>query len=179
MPLTWEQSAMKDEGRANRRNSGDPVELRQRIASLEASEMRLIKAEADLETELNKFQALYELAVAMTEERGLNQNLMLVVTKSRELLQADVSCIALRDDEADDVYMHTLSGIDTKAFKSIRVPFGAGLGGNIATTRKGYIVEDYFREIEPLLHESVRAEGLVSGVAVPVQTGRTNLGVLY
>ncbi len=158
---------------------GDVEDLRQRIASLEQSETRLRMAELDLETELTKFQALYELAVAMTEERGLNQNLLLVVTKSRELLQSDVSCIALRDDESGDVYMHTLSGIETEAFKRLRVPFGIGLGGKIATTRKGYIVEDYFRETEPLLHEAVRAEGLVSGVAVPVQTGRTNLGVLY
>jgi PAS domain S-box-containing protein len=179
MPLSWEQSAMKDECGTNRRNSGDPVELRQRIASLEASEMRLIKAEADLETELNKFQALYELAVAMTEERGLNQNLMLVATKGRDLLQGDASYIALRDDAAGDVYMHTFSGINTEAFRKVRVPFGAGLGGKIATTGKGLVVEDYFREIEPLLHEAVRTEGLVSGVAVPIQMGRTNLGVLY
>src|SRR5271157_4346175 len=179
MPLTWEQSAMKDEGRTNRRNSGDPVELRQRIASLEASETRLIKAEADLETELGKFHALYELAVAMTEVRGLNQNLMLVASKGRELLRTDVSYIALRDGQAGDVYVHTLCGVETEAFKKLRIPYGSGLGGKIAASGKGYIVEDYFREIEPLLHDVVRAEGLVSGVAVPIQMGRTNLGVLY
>ena len=170
---------MKGKVNTARQLMRDVEDLRQRIASLEESETRLRKAEADLETELTKFQALYELAVAMTEERGLNQNLMLVATKGRILLQGDVSYIALRDDAAGDVYMHTLSGINTAAFKKIRVPFGAGLGGKIAATGKGYVVEDYFREIEPLLHDAVRAEGLVSGVAVPIQIGRTNLGVLY
>ena len=87
---------MKDEDKTKRWEMTDLVELRQRIASLEASETRLIKAEADLETELSKFHALYELAVAMTEVRGLNQNLMLVASKGRELLRTDVSvhCVA-------------------------------------------------------------------------------------
>jgi PAS domain S-box-containing protein len=169
---------MKDEAKATGKMMRDLEKLRRRVASLEASETRLRQAEADLETELNKFQALYELAVAMREERGLNENLFLVVTKGRELLGGDVSYIALRDDRAGDVYMHTLSGIRSESFKKLRIPFGVGLGGKIATTGKGYLVGDYFREIEPMLHETVRSEGLVSGVAVPIQTGRTNLGVL-
>ena len=156
----------------------DLAELRAKLLSLEASEARLKETEADLEAELNKFQALYELAVAMTDERGMNENLALVATKSRELLQADASYIALRDDVKGDVYLHTFSGITTDTFKKIRVPFGAGLGGRIATTGRGCIVEDYFQEIEPLLHSAVREEGLISGVAVPVQMGRINLGVL-
>ena len=48
---------MKDEDKTKRWEMTDLVELRQRIASLEASETRLIKAEADLETELSKFHA--------------------------------------------------------------------------------------------------------------------------
>lgn len=130
-------------------------------------------------SELAKFQAFYDLAVAMTANRSLDQNLLLVVTKAVELLNGDASYIALRDDEDRSVYMHTVYGIRTESFKSIRVPYGAGIGGRIATTGKPYIVEDYFQEIEPLLHDVVRAEGLVSGVAVPVQTGGVNLGVLY
>ena len=119
------------------------------------------------------------MAVAMTAALSLDENLSLLVTKARDLLDGDASYIALRDDEAMDVYMHTLSGINTEEFKKLRVPFGSGLGGKIATTGKGYIVEDYFREIEPLLHDVVRAEGLISGVAVPIHMGMTNLGVLY
>jgi PAS domain S-box-containing protein len=72
-----------------------------------------------------------------------------------------------------------VSGIRTEEFKRIRIPFGAGLGGKVATTGKGLIVEDYFREIEPVVHDAVRGEGVISAIAVPVQTGRMNLGVLY
>jgi PAS domain S-box-containing protein len=59
------------------------------------------------------------------------------------------------------------------------MPFGAGLGGKVAETGKGFIVEDYFQEIEPLLHDVVREEGLISACAVPIQMGQNNLGVLY
>jgi two-component system, cell cycle sensor histidine kinase and response regulator CckA len=136
-------------------------------------------AEAGLGRELGKFQALYNLATAMTGDRTLDENLSLVVETSRQLLHADTSYIALRDHHADQVYMHTLSGINTEAFKNLRIPVGAGLGGTVAAQGEGCIVEDYYEEIEPMLHDVVRGEGLISGVAVPVQMGTRNLGVLY
>lgn len=146
---------------------------------MEAKKSNKMWAETKLAEELEKFQALYDLAVAMTGERSLDENLSLLVDKSKGLLAADTAYIALRDEESGDVYMHTLSGIRTEAFKSMRLPFGAGLGGKVATTGKGYIIEDYFKEIEPVVHELVRDEGVISGIAVPVQIGQTNLGVLY
>jgi PAS domain S-box-containing protein len=137
------------------------------------------QAEANKATELNKFKVLYDMAVAMTAKHSLDENLSLVVEKSKELLGTDTSFIALRHEKTKDVYMHTLSGIKTEAFKRIKMPFGEGLGGKVAKTGKGYIVKDYFQEIGPLLHDIVRSEGLISGIAVPVQIDRMNLGVLY
>jgi PAS domain S-box-containing protein len=136
---------------------------------------------AALEKELSKFRVLYDLAIAMTAERGMDENLQLVVEKSRELLGADTAYIALRDEARGDVFMHTLSGIRTEAFRNMRLPFGKGLGGLVAKTRQGYVVEDYFAEktIEHVVDQVVADEGVVSGMAVPVQMGSKNLGVLY
>jgi len=138
-----------------------------------------VQAKHALETELNKFQALYDLAVAMTAERSLDENLLLVVEKSRELLGADKAFIALHDQRANDLRMHATSGIVTDAFKQVRIPIGVGLGGKVALTGKLRVVEDYFKEIGPVFHDVVRAEGLLSGIAVPVNIGTRNLGVLY
>ncbi|MCA1961770.1 MAG: PAS domain S-box protein, partial [Desulfomonile sp.] len=137
------------------------------------------KVESNLAEELRKFRSLYALAVHLTAEHSLDENLSLVVEHSRRLLSADTSYIALRDAQAGDVYMHTLSGITTEAFKKMRIPYGKGLGGIVAETGKGLIVRDYFEEMEPLLHDVVREEGLISGLAVPIQSGQENLGVLY
>ncbi|MBI5570086.1 MAG: PAS domain S-box protein [Desulfomonile tiedjei] len=138
-----------------------------------------IRAQHELQTELNKFQALFDLAVAMTAERSLDENLSLVVEKSRELLRADTAFIALRDEKNGDLFMHTLSGIQTADFRRIRIPFGKAHGGTVAKTGERSSLEDYFQEVEPLLHGPVRAEGLISGIAVPIKIAQTNLGVLY
>jgi PAS domain S-box-containing protein len=131
--------------------------------------------------QLKKFQILYDLATAMTTERSLDDNLQLVVEESRELLDADTSYIALRDESRDDVFMHSFSGIRTEGFKKVRIHFGEGLGGLVAKTGKGYIIEDYFTEknLTRPLHKIVADEGLVSGMAAPIQMEKKNLGVLY
>ncbi len=107
-----------------------------------------VRVEASLAGELAKFQALYNLAAAMTGDRTLDENLSLVVQTSRELLHADTSYIALRDESANRVCMHTLSGVTSEEFKNLSIPVGAGLGGKVAASGTGCIVEDYYQEIE-------------------------------
>lgn len=136
-------------------------------------------AEATKAADLKKFQALYDLALAMTAEHSLEENLSLIVEKSRALLSADKAFLALRDEKANELFMHTLSGIVTDEFKALRIPMGVGMGGRVAQTGKLDVVEDYFKEVGPAFHDVVRAEGLLSGIAVPLQIGKTNVGVLY
>lgn len=154
-------------------------ELLRKNEALSREIVRRKKAESNLSEELSKFQALYDVAVAMTTERSLDENLLMVVEKNRELLEADTSFIALSDEKRQYLHMHTASGIRTEGFKNVRIPIGSGLGGRVAATAKGHIVEDYFREIEPILHDAARVEGLFSGLAVPIRIGKRDLGVLY
>ena len=48
-----------------------------------------LRAEAELEREENKFRTLYDLAVAMTADNSLDDNLSMVVKQSRKLLGFD------------------------------------------------------------------------------------------
>lgn len=138
-----------------------------------------MKARGDHEGELRKFRLLYDLAVAMTAERSLDDNLGLVVEQSREMLGADKACLALRDARKGELYMYALSGIVTEEFKRLRIPDGVGLGGRVAETGRLWVVEDYFAEVGPGFHGIAKQEGLMSGIAVPVKIGDLNLGVLY
>jgi two-component system, cell cycle sensor histidine kinase and response regulator CckA len=138
-----------------------------------------IEAEIRLERELKKFQALYDLALGMTSDRDLDETLLMAVEQTRNLLGVDAAYIALRDEKAGDVYMHTLSGIETDAFKRMRLQFGAGLGGKVAATGQRFVIRNYAQEVESPVHDVVSAEGLISGIAVPIQIRQTNLGVLY
>jgi PAS domain S-box-containing protein len=140
---------------------------------------KLKRAEAAVAAQLSRFQALYDLAVEMTAERNLDENLNLVVDTARRVLQTDTSFIALNDEQAGGVRMHATSGLRTDAFKNLVVPFGKGLGGQVARSKKGRIVKNYFEETDPGIHETVGKEGIISGVASPVRISGDNLGVLY
>ncbi len=137
------------------------------------------RAEASLAAELTKFRALYDLAVAITGERSLDENLSLVVGQSKELLKADAAYIVLHDEAAGAVYVDTCVEVKTDAFKNVRIPLGEGLGGKVAKTGKGVIVQDYFAEVGPCVHDVTMKEGFISGIAVPIQVGQTSLGVLF
>ncbi|MDD5167809.1 MAG: PAS domain S-box protein [Syntrophales bacterium] len=142
---------------------------------------RIKDIEFKLKKELRKFRVLYDLALNMSSEKTLEENLAFIVEKSRSLLATDTSFIALADEDRNYVYMHTLSGIRTDAFKQMQIPYGEGLGGLIMKNRLGYIVEDYFRclQINHIVDDVVSREGLISVAAVPVHSGETGLGVLY
>jgi PAS domain S-box-containing protein len=139
------------------------------------------RAEEALQNELNKFRVLYELSLNMSAEKRIEDNLLFIVEKSRQLLKADTAYVALADDGNEFVYMHILSGIRTEAFKKMKLPYGKGLGGLVMKTRQGYIITDYFEHagINHVVDDIVSEEGVVSGMAVPIQAGERSLGVLY
>ncbi|MCX5861684.1 MAG: PAS domain S-box protein [Deltaproteobacteria bacterium] len=137
------------------------------------------KAEADLERELAKFQALYDLATAMTADRNLDQNLSQIVEKSRQLLQVDISYIGLLDNSNSDIYVRTWSGLRTEALKTRRIHSGAGLAGKVIQTSRPYLVRDYYEEVESTFHDIARREGIVSGIAAPIIMGKETLGVFF
>jgi PAS domain S-box-containing protein len=138
-----------------------------------------VRGREDLEIQVKKFQALYELALAMVGDRTLDENLTLIVDKSRELLGTDTAWIALHDHETRELCWHISSGLQSPDFKYLRVPMGEGLAGKVAESGHWLIVEDYYREIAPEFHAPTRSEGLISGIAVPVQIGESNFGVLF
>jgi PAS domain S-box-containing protein len=136
-----------------------------------------------LQAQLQIFRMLYDLAIAMTGEQDLETSLQLVVDKSRALFCTDTSFLALRDEARGLVFMYALSGISTSAFKKMEIPFGQGMGGKVAKDRRGFIEEDYFADKEikhtPEIDALVAGEGIISGMATPIQMGARNFGVLY
>jgi PAS domain S-box-containing protein len=152
-----------------------------RIQELEEQIVTLTRTQRGLQKELGKFRGLFDLAIAMTSDQSLDDILQLLVDQCRQLLQVDICYIALQDEERADFYKHTSSGIRTEAFRQLRLPFGMGLAGLVAKSGQGCMVEDY--HAETALHEELRqiatAEGIVSGMAVPVQMASKILGMLY
>jgi PAS domain S-box-containing protein len=156
-------------------------DLRGRIAELEDAVDRSRQNAGALEGELRKFRLLYDLATAMTGERTLDENLQLIVDRCRDFLHSDLAYIAIFDESRDELYKHSTSGIRSEIFRHSRLPRGKGLGGLVTRARKGHIVADCGAEacIEGPIEQSASEEGLVSGMAVPIQMHDRDIGVIY
>lgn len=159
--------------------SGAKVE--QRIKDLEAEILAQKRVREELERELKKFRGLYDLALAMTSDEGMEETLRLIVAKCRELLQTDLAYITLHDENRGDCYKHTSAGIRTEAFRQLRLPCGMGLAALVAETGQGCIVADYLGEtsLSGEVREVILREGIVSGMAVPIQMASRYIGLLY
>lgn len=134
----------------------------------------------DPDKQLRIFRILYDLALSIPKGRSIDENLDLIAQKAREILQTDTSFIALLDDQSHELYMRAFSGIQTHDFRMMRFPVGSGMGGKVSAEKVGVIVYNYYNEMasSPVL-ETVKAEGVISGIAVPLRSRGVDLGVLY
>jgi diguanylate cyclase (GGDEF)-like protein/PAS domain S-box-containing protein len=129
--------------------------------------------------ELKKYRILFDLATAMTGDQPLAENLRMVVEMSRTLLATDLAFLALRDDARQELYVASHSRVRTEALRRMRTPLNQGLGGWVATTGQGRIVREFRSDPNFVADPAGLAEGLVSGLATPIQLDRKSFGVLF
>ncbi len=124
------------------------------------------------------FKALCELSASMTAEHNLDECLSLLLKRARALLATDTAFIALGDLPAGDAYISVTSGIKTKPFEHLRLPFRKALKNKVTRDGKICSVEDFAQEIEKQYHAVAADEGLVSGILAPLQIDGVNIGML-
>jgi signal transduction histidine kinase/CheY-like chemotaxis protein len=142
-------------------------------ASLEANE-------AALQRKVVETRALYEIGQEITARVVLQPTLSLIVERARDLLQAEVSRLALRDDDGESFAVQAHSGPVTDTHPEIRFRPGEGVVGRVIATGDAIIVRDYPREYpdSPFLGV-IQEAGLRSYVAVPLRAHGAVIGVLY
>jgi PAS domain S-box-containing protein len=157
------------------------IQVMRDITEKKNTERELLENETKLRHDLRIFTGLYDLVIEVSAEKSLDEKLQFIADKCRDIFDADTSYITLCDDKHEFVNMHTVSGIRTQEFMRIKMPYGKGLGGLVMKTKRGAIVENYLgsKNIVHVVDDLVRAEGLVSGIAVPIQSSSADLGVLY
>ena len=57
--------------------------------------MSQVKSSGTLEKQLHKFKVMYDLALNMSSEKSLDENLTYIAEQSRDLLNTDTAYIAL------------------------------------------------------------------------------------
>ena len=136
--------------------------------------------EAALQRKVGETRTLYEIGQEITAQVALEPTLHLIVERARELLQAEVSLLALRQGESDTFAIQAHSGSVTEALARVRFRPGEGLGGRVVMAGTPIMAHDYLQEYRdsPFL-EAVQEAGIRSYVAVPLKAHRMIIGVLF
>jgi len=165
------------------RSRGEDPEV---IAELERARTLALRVRGILEQRRRReaeLSALYETANDLAALREVDAVLQAIVHRARLLLGSDVAYLSLNDDTVGDTYMRVVDGISSAAFRSLRLPLGAGLGGLVAQTATPYASARYFEDTRfqhtSTINGAVAEEGLVSILGVPLILGVNVIGVLY
>jgi two-component system sensor histidine kinase DegS len=129
----------------------------------------------DAAQQLRTEQRLSEVAARITSELELNKILPKVLQIAEELIGADAGGIALLDRESGLIrypFIHNLP----RQLADVTVPLGNGLAGEVITTCRPVLIEDYkvYAHAIPAFVEA----GTTSVVAVPIASGNQIFGML-
>ena len=165
------------------RSRGEDPEV---IAELERARTLALRVRGILDQRRRReaeLSALYETAGDLAALREVDAVLRAIVHRARLLLVSDVAYLSLNDDTVGDTYMRVVDGINSPAFRSLRLPMGEGLGGLVAQTATPYTSARYFEDTRfhhtSPINDAVAEEGLVSILGVPLILGANVIGVLY
>jgi signal transduction histidine kinase len=98
-------------------------------------------AESDRQ-QLEELRFLHEVARLATTARTWDELLSMVVDRTRDALQADVSSLYLLDRDGHALTLATTNGLDRFQIGRAKVPFGQGITGRVAATREPMVIPD-------------------------------------
>jgi signal transduction histidine kinase/CheY-like chemotaxis protein len=136
--------------------------------------------EAALQRKVGETTTLYEISQEITAQVALEPTLRLIVERTRKLLQAEVSLLALCQETSGVFLLQAYSGPVPPSFAGLCIRPGEGLVGRVAAACQPIIVGDYLQEYRdsPFL-EIIQESGFRSAVAVPLKARGAVIGVLY
>ncbi|GGK89410.1 cyclic diguanylate phosphodiesterase [Sphaerisporangium melleum] len=156
------------------------------LAELDQAKLAALRVRALLEHRARReaeLSALFETAGDLAGLRDVGAVLEAIVRRARRLLHADISYMTLHDPDRGDTYMRVTDGSVSAAFRALRLPMGAGLGGLVAQTGTPYASADYFSDGRfrhaGHIDAAVKEEALVAILGVPMRLGAQIIGVLF
>jgi signal transduction histidine kinase/CheY-like chemotaxis protein len=104
-----------------------------------------------------------------------------ITRHSRDVLGADIACVAAVNPGTKAATMVSIAGARTDALTDLRVPAGRGLGGEVLATGRAVAVVNCSKD--PRIAEEhtdlLRREGIVSTLVVPISRKGHTTGLLY
>ncbi|MCE5207458.1 MAG: GAF domain-containing protein [Chloroflexi bacterium] len=131
---------------------------------------------------VSEADAIYEISMEITQLLDLDRVLEVIVEKTCSLLNAEISYIALADEEEKVVRVRVIHGARGEELYKVMHKYGDGVGGWVAANRTPLLVDNYYKEVETqstVIPGILETEGIISAICVPMSTHRGLVGVLY
>ena len=123
---------------------------------------------------LHQLQALTDAALAHLD---LDDLLLELLHRARDILGVDTAAVLLLDEEADELVARAAVGLEEEVEQGVRIPVGGGFAGRIAASREPVILDDvdHAHVLNPILLQ----KGIKSMLGVPLIAAGQTVGVLH
>jgi anti-sigma regulatory factor (Ser/Thr protein kinase)/putative methionine-R-sulfoxide reductase with GAF domain len=123
---------------------------------------------------LRRVEALTEAALA---HLGVEDLLVELLERIREVLDADTAVVLLLDRATGDLVATAASGIEEEVREGVRIPWGEGFAGRVAAEARPIVIDDVVHSYvrNPILRE----KGLRALLGAPLITESRVIGVLH
>jgi sigma-B regulation protein RsbU (phosphoserine phosphatase) len=125
----------------------------------------------------DKLRGIRSVADAALSHLGADDLLTTLLSRIREILDADTAAVLLLDNSGRQLIATAASGLEEEVSQGVRIPVGRGFAGRIAAERQPVILDhvDHGNVLNPLLLE----KGIRSLAGVPLLVHGAVLGVLH
>src|SRR3954452_7690175 len=129
--------------------------------------------------QLEQLRSLHDVARLATTARTWDELLETVVDGTRDALHADVSSLYLLDRDGAYLTLAATNGLDRYQIGRARVPFGEGVTGRVAATRKPLVIPDVGKDRRFLWVRGIDQRRFVASMlSVPLSWHDQTVGVL-
>jgi signal transduction histidine kinase len=135
--------------------------------------LRLVASDA-ITQRLNRLRALTDPTLAHVE---IEELLLALLVRTRDLLGADTCAVLLLDEQAEELVARAAVGLEEEVERGVRIPMGRGFAGRVAAERRPVILEDV--DHADVLNPILREKGIKSLLGVPLLVRGEAIGVLH
>ena len=133
-----------------------------------------VMTDDDLRTRLKNLQTVTEAGLGRL---GIEDMLVELLDRAREILDSDTAAVLLLDEGGSDLVARAACGIEEEVRQGVRVPVGEGFAGAVAATKRPVVLDrvDPSTVTNPILWE----KGIRVMLGVPLLSADKVIGVLH
>jgi signal transduction histidine kinase len=124
--------------------------------------------------QLRRLQAVTDAALA---HLSLDDLLDELLVRIRDALDADTCAVLLLNEPAEELVVRAAKGLEEEVERRVRIPFGQGFAGRVASERRPIAVDDV--EHADVLNPILREKGIKSLLGAPLIAHDRVLGVVH